>query len=159
MPTYCVYLPAKALGKRSLTYSPRLIPDGFSWQAYAFGPFWCLMRRSWLALIIWLLAISVFTLSVVWLHMQFFPAAVMLQFFLIVFGLEANAMVRKSLENRDMKLVDVVVAPNREIAEWQFFNRWIKNSWDARVDITPASPSVRPPSLNPGLGLFPDSRG
>ena len=32
----------------------RLVPEGFSWAAFLFGPFWFLFRGLWLALLIWL---------------------------------------------------------------------------------------------------------
>jgi hypothetical protein len=136
----------------------RFVRDGFSWPAFLFGPFWLLARGLWRALGVWLLGAIVVVLMFRsgqlasgaggWLYLM---SAVYL-------GLEGRKFVAAAIERRGFAFVDVVIGPNRSVAEEIFFNRWPFNK--APPASAPRAPSAVAP-LTPShvIGMFPEAGG
>lgn len=55
MRVFTVHDPAQPTARPA---PPRLVPEGFSWGAFLFGPFWLLLKGLWLPLVGWLLLLA-----------------------------------------------------------------------------------------------------
>ena len=52
MRVFTVHAPAQPSARPA---PPQLVPEGFSWAAFLFGPLWLLLKGLWLPLLGWLL--------------------------------------------------------------------------------------------------------
>ena len=158
MTAYSVYIPSSPEQNRSLSDAPRFVVDGFSWPAFFLGPLWCVFRRTWLALSIWISAAGAVAAAAFWSHISETGLILIAGLLLLVFAEEANLILRRSLERRGMRLVDHVIAPNIEAAELRFFERWARREAAEKSSI--ATPTMRTASAtNYGIGLFPEAGG
>lgn len=161
MPLYAAHAPP---GPPSLAGADRvaLVPQGFSWPAFVFGPWWLAAKRLWLALVGWLVA----TLAlIVGFHALGAPvAALYLAQALIALwlGLEAARLRSAALARAGRPLADVVAAPDEDVALRAFFARWLEGE-DAPEPPPPAPAPPRAPGeaslRQPVVGLFPQPWG
>ncbi|WP_022722768.1 DUF2628 domain-containing protein [Rhodopseudomonas sp. B29] len=98
--------------------------DGFSIWAFLFGPFWLLYRRLWLALLGYLVLMTVLTAALGVLHAGAGTRFVVLLLCATLLGLEASSLRRWTLGRRGWRPIDIVAADDQEIAERRFFDRW-----------------------------------
>ena len=156
MTSYCVYVPAYPAGEGDFAEKIKFMPDGFSWAACFFGPFWCLWQKSWLALVLWLGSAAMLAAGIGLERIAVTPALAAVELLSILFGYEASSLLRRTLERRGMRCVDVVVAANLNIAEKVFFDRR-----SPQIEHQPL-PSIRAAAWRPGefpsVGLFPETR-
>lgn len=156
MAAYCAYVDCDAEEGPGPVDSLTLVPDGFSWAAYVFGPVWCVWRRCWSGLIVWTLAGLGVAALFAWSEISPVGILAIIELMLLIFGLEAAALWRWSLEHRGMRLADVLIASNREQAERLFFEHWAQNQ--PRQTIAPGGTATRMPPTQ-GIGLFADAGG
>jgi len=164
MPTYTVHEPP-ARKNESVAAPERFVfvRDGFYFWAFVLAPVWLLVRRLWLALLIYVvLTIAVgFGLKFVGVSST---AGGLAEFLIALgFGFEASSIWRWTLARRRWKTLGFVVAEDREIAESRFFAEWAKG--DApRASDKPSSPEPNyavpvwrgKPSPSDVIGLFPE---
>ena len=125
--TYCVYVPANFAGERRQAAKIMFVPDCFSRGAFFFGPIWCLRRRAWFALLVWLfLSLSIWILTS-WLALSTMSAVGVSLISFAAFAFEANSLLGYSLNRRDFKLISLVVASCLDQAELRFFGRQAAN--------------------------------
>jgi hypothetical protein len=159
MRTFRVLLPAGGAEPMLAAERARFVREGFSWPALLFGPFWLLARGLWRPLGAWCLG-AIFVVLMFrggklgsgaggWLYLL---SAVYL-------GLEGRKFVAAAIERRGFAFVDVVLGPNRSVAEEIFFNRWpVKN--EAPPSAAPrANIPVAPSAPSHVIGMFPEGGG
>lgn len=141
MTTYTVHAPA---GKSLADCQPEdlmFVPDKFRYWAFAFGPFWLIANRLWLALAGWV--VVALAIGVIAKFFAFQPQAVSVLYLLLAFllGLEGSALQRFGLTRRRYKLIDITNGVSLGQAELSHFSRWAK----ARPEPGQQPPYPRPP--------------
>lgn len=123
--------PGSGRSKRRATLPvPVLIPEGFSWAALLFGPFWLLAHRLWLEAA---LLLGVVLLAGLLLPMALaLPALAVIQ---ILLGLHAQDLRRGALVRQGRPAITLVAEHNAD--------RALARLLDARPDLL--APPVRPP--------------
>ena len=125
MPTYTVHAPPPRQVE-SVTAPERFVfvRDGFYVWAFLLAPLWLLVRRLWLALLIYVvLAVAVGVgLSLAGVSSTMRGVAE----FLIALGIgfEASSIWRWTLARRHWTMLGFVVAEDAEMAERRFFAEW-----------------------------------
>jgi len=134
------------------------IRDGFYFLAFVLGPLWLLMKRQWLALLIYVVVVAAL-LSGLWL-IKVPPGAFILVLLLVhlLLGLEAASVQRWTFRGRRWTQLGVVSADRYEAAERRFFDSWAPQM---SAPNTPAAPPpvlpIRvPPVSSDIIGLFPE---
>ena len=135
------------------------VREGFSWTALILAPIWALAHRLWLTFVLWLaamIAISLvahaFGIAIGW---------VLTIGFLIWFGLAAGDFRRAKLSHRGWRLIDVVDARSRKLAELRYFEKIAgqQRPGEARDPNTPPpAPPARPGAYPPVVGFMTDAR-
>ncbi len=97
------------------------VPDRFSVLAVLFSVFWLVVHRMWLVLLGYL-AVTLLV-EVVALSVSQEAMAVVAVFMAIVFGHEAQALRRWSLERKGWRVVGIIDASNRDDAELRFLHK------------------------------------
>jgi hypothetical protein len=135
-----------------------LVPDTFSWAAFAFGPLWFFLHRLWLA------GLGVLVLLVATAGAGHFlglsPVAGFVVALLVatLVGLEASSLRRWTYTRTGRPVRDAVIAASPEEAEMKAAARWLEISPPART--THASyGSVAVPPSDLAIGMFPFSEG
>jgi Protein of unknown function (DUF2628) len=117
MPLYSVHL--RGIGLESYAEAV-FVRQAFCWKAFFFGPLWLARHRLWIGLLLWAaayLALIASSPAVLSASSVFFMA-LSLQIFL---GLEANRLQEAKLAAKGYRLVDIIAAPGRELAETAFY--------------------------------------
>ncbi|MCJ2085666.1 DUF2628 domain-containing protein [Methylobacterium sp. E-005] len=157
MRSYTLHLPPDArLGEAVGLDRAVLVPDGFSWSAFAFTVLWFLYHRLWLAALVVLVGLIGLAGAGILLGLPTGAglAATLLAGWLI--GLEASSLRRWTLARRGWPARDAVVAANPEEAETRALNRWLEASATPPRAPFPSGPSRRG---EPVIGLFPAQEG
>ncbi len=97
-----------------------LVQEGFSWPALFFGPLWSLYRRLWLATLLWVVALIVFTAAA-----RIWPGAAAVfgaawTAFGILFACEANDLRRRALARKGWREAGVVGGSGQDAAARRF---------------------------------------
>jgi Protein of unknown function (DUF2628) len=87
-------IPATGTAGRPPRRAPVLVPEGFSWGAFLFGPIWLLLRRLWLTALLWLV---VAVAAVLLARLGGLAVLLALQFLL---GCHARDLQRRALDRR-----------------------------------------------------------
>jgi hypothetical protein len=162
MSLFTVHLP-KA-GYADMTAGPQdpagavFVPEGFSRNAFVFGPLWLLSCGLWLAFLVWLVVIIM--LAVAAAHVLTIGAVYLIFLAIEIFvGVEGNNLRRGKLARRGYRLVDVVSGTSQEDAERAFFTRWAEQGLG--MPAAPPSRSLAPPAdvHSDILGHFPLPEG
>ncbi|MTI44372.1 uncharacterized protein DUF2628 [Roseibium hamelinense] len=124
MTTYFVMAPpGAATGRANFRTAEKYIfvPDRFSVPAFAFSLIWIVFHRMWLVLLGYL----VLTLALEIAASAIGDLSPMVAAFAIsaVFGLEAQALRRWSLERKGYSVVGMVCGSDQEEAELRFFRK------------------------------------
>lgn len=151
MKSYCVFAPGKNIGGRELADTVVIERDGFCWGALAFGPLWAIWRRSWFALAIWFSGVAALGLAAAFSEVRPLGLVAIAELLQLGFALEAGSMLRRSLGNRGLRLVDVVSAPNQAAAERAFFERWTQGAADVFPVVARAPAGLYQAQ---GIGMF-----
>ena len=171
MPVYTVHAPATGNAGIAATDKFVFVRDGFYVWATLLGVVWLAWHRLWLALIGWIVVISVIDVAMVRLGVS--PTAIFLVdgLLALLLGFEAASVRRWTLSRRNWRQLDIVVADDEEAAERRFFDRWAAKQ-RALTNDQPAvdrggppptrdiagQPFSKPPPLpgNSIIGLFPE---
>ncbi|MHA7775593.1 DUF2628 domain-containing protein [Roseibium sp. M-1] len=166
MSTYVVMAPPEfddVAGDPHQTDRLEFVPDTFSYLAFVFSVIWLLVNRMWLVLLGYLGV----TLVVELLALAVNPdaAGVVALVIAILFGFEAQALRRWSLERKGWRVVGIVDAGNKAEAELRFLHKAADHLSPARLQKDrlqrPASPPIVPRIGSErvvGLTLGPETR-
>jgi hypothetical protein len=112
------------------------VKEGFSWAAAAFGPFWMIANRLWLALLGYLVVYAGLQ-ALVWALEagQQLLSYMMLALGLLI-GFEADSIRRWTLARAGYRMIGAVTGRNAEECERRFFESWL-----------PAQPYIRSEAL------------
>jgi hypothetical protein len=168
MPVYTVHAPIAHDADIATTDRFAFVRDGFHFWAAVLGVVWLAWHRLWLALLGWLVLMTILDIAMVELGVTggiIFLADILLA---VLLGLEAASLERWTLSRRKWRQLDIVVADDEEAAERRFFDRWTANrralnDGQSAVDRggppptrdTPGQPFSKPPSSDI-IGLFPE---
>lgn len=135
-----------------------VVPDGFSWPAFAFTVVWFLFHRLWIAALVVLVGLAAVALGGYALGLPRGVGTVISLLACGLIGLEASSLRRWTLARRGRPLRDAVVARDSAEAEARLLARWIDPVHAAPPPRPPASvgPARRP---EPVIGLFPSQEG
>ena|SRR5690242_7769290 len=173
MPVYTVHAPTANGGDLRAADGFIFVRDGFHFWAAILGVIWLAWHRLWIAMIGWIVLMTVIDVAMVQLRLG--AGTIFLVDFLLalLLGFEASSLRRWSYSRRNWRQLDIVVADDIEAAERRFFERWATrrslSNGQPPVD-RGAPPPVRdrsgqsfanPPPLPAGgiIGLFPEPGG
>jgi len=141
------------------------VRDRFAFWAFVLAPLWLLVKRLWLAFILYVLLLAVVgaALYAAGIGPPARTLAVVAISFLV--GLEAATLQRWTLARRGFTQIGVVIADDRDEAERRFFSGWVARAAASAAAEPPAV--ISPPVINPPrprsephpLGLFPQPGG
>jgi hypothetical protein len=162
MRSYTLHLaPDARQGDAEVLDRAMIVPDGFSWPAFAFSVLWFLFHRLWIAALIVLAGLVVLALGGYALGLPRTAGVAIALLASVLIGLEASSLRRWTLARRGWPARDAVVARDRDEAEARLFARW--------ADPAHVPPPPQPPrSSLPGgfarradavIGLFPNQEG
>jgi hypothetical protein len=161
MPTFTVHEPPPR--KDESVAAPErfvFVRDGFYFWAFVLAPVWLLVRRLWLALLVYVVLTVVIGVGLRLFHVPLFVRGTFEFLFALGIGFEASTIWRWTLARRGCKTLGFVVGEDREIAERRFFAEWAKRTkTSAPEPAAPASaaPVWRETSHSTGVvGLFPE---
>ncbi|WP_311275389.1 DUF2628 domain-containing protein [Methylobacterium sp. WCS2018Hpa-22] len=155
MRTYTIHLPSDAVAGESHGLDRAvLVPDGFSLQAFVFGPLWFFFHRLWLA------GLGVLSLLVAagfagrFLGLGTFAGFLITILLLLLVGMEASSLRRWTYARRGRPARDAVVAHSAEEAEMKAVNRWLTAPPVVRPGPT-AYPAASARPVDTAIGMFP----
>src|SRR5580698_7602578 len=170
MPVYTVHAPVSSSVDFRATDRFAFVRDGFHVWAAIFGVIWLAWHRLWLALLGWIVLMTVIDIAMVRVGVAGATVFAVDGLLALLLGFEAASLQRWTLSRRKWRQLDIVVADDEEAAERRFFDRWtakqraLSNDQSA-VDRggppptrdVPGQPFSRPPGA-PGdiIGLFPE---
>ncbi|MCJ2073502.1 DUF2628 domain-containing protein [Methylobacterium sp. J-030] len=133
-----------------------LVPDRFSWSAFAFSVLWFLYHRLWVAALIVLVGLIALAGAGIFLGLPTGGGVIATLLAGWLIGLEASSLRRWTLARRGWPARDAVIAGSPEEAEARALSRWL----DANPG-TPRAPFPSGPSRRgePVIGLFPAHEG
>lgn len=114
------------------------VKDGYNWVAAAWPPLWMIGQKLWWALAAYLAVVAGISLGLAAGGVS--PATVGLLFVALhlLIGLEADSIVRWSLDRSGWQIVGIVVGRNLAECERRFFDDWL-----------PKQPIIRVGALRP----------
>lgn len=125
MPVYTVHAPVAAgPDARSATDKFVFVRDGFYFWAFLLGPFWLAWRKLWLALLGYVIVVSVAAIPLVVFQAGGGTRFAVMLLIALLMGFEAASLRRWTLSRRKWRQLDIVVADDEETAERRFFDRW-----------------------------------
>jgi Protein of unknown function (DUF2628) len=156
MAIYTVHLPPLEDASERILKA-KLVPDGFSRWAMAFGGFWLVSKRLWISAFLFTgLVFSIWAVSYSAGLPLRVPAFLSLLLFLLL-ALEGSSLQRWRLKRRGWSEVGVISAPTQEEAERRFFEA---NPPALPASAPPSSKNAVPAQPQPSdrsvLGLFPE---
>lgn len=131
------------------------VPEGFSWGAFLFTPFWLLWRGLWLAFLVWCAAMAfLFTVP---LGLSLFAKELAALLIAFLCGLEGRQWCRQKLLRHGSPVTGIVTADTQADAEINFFHRWMENG-AAALEAAPqrSAPATHSTVSEPVFGLFPE---
>jgi hypothetical protein len=124
MPVYTVHAPVLTDAGFSATDGYAFVRDGFHFWAAVFGVVWLAWHRLWLALIGWIVLMTVIDVAMVWFGVAVGTVFLVDALLALLLGFEAASLRRWTLSRRKWRQLDIVVADDEEAAERRFFDRW-----------------------------------
>ncbi len=119
------------------------VPDGFSLQAFVFGPLWLLAHRLWLGFAVYAAVAVAILASNQWLSLPTLAAQIAFLGLHAVIGFEADTIERLHLEQRGWSSLGSVTGTTVLDCERRFFETWLHRqpvlSTDERVHRTVAA--------------------
>src|SRR6202453_2370300 len=171
MPVYTVHAPVSNNADLRATDRFAFVRDGFHLWAAVLGVVWLAWHRLWLALIGWIVLMTVLDVGMVRLGVPATAVFLVDALLALLMGFEAASLRRWTLSRRNWRQLDIVVADDEEAAERRFFDRWtakqraLGNDQSAIDRGAPpptraiaGQPFSRPPPLSQSeiIGLFPE---
>lgn len=156
MRSYTLHLPPEARpGEAYGLDRAVIVPDGFSWPAFAFSVVWFLFHRLWLAALIVGLGLALVAAGGYALGLSRFAATLVSLLVGVLIGLEASSLRRWTLARRGWPVRDAVLAGSPAEAEARVMARWLDPATRPPAPQRPAFAGER----DPVIGLFPASEG
>ncbi len=156
MSIYTVHVPAADLDRPLAASRAIFVREGFNWAAFFFAPFWCIFRRSWLGLFLWVAIVAIMGALAHWLGISQFAVAAGEFAVHLLFGFEAAQLRRRSLTRRGYVFADVVFADRRNEAELVYGLRRSESALQPDLHIqAPAASRPRPVAASESYGLAP----
>lgn len=157
MSVYTVHMAEADLERPLAAGQAVYVREGFSWGAFLIAPLWCLWRRSWLGLALWIVALAV--IAGLGRHWNVNEAAQAAAVFVVhlLFGWEAAQLHRRSLRRRGYRAMDIVAADRKSEAEMVFVSRYLAVT--AAASAPGPVPRPRPLASSDSLGLAPMGGG
>lgn len=97
------------------------IKDGFSWPAFLFPVIWLIIKRLWLALALYILAVAVISVTASATDLSGASVFVILLGLNLILGFEANKLNRRALTRRGFAEEGPFVGEDLEEAELKYF--------------------------------------
>lgn len=124
MKSYAVYAPTNPnLTPQQVTEQTVFVPQGFCWPAFFFSIIWLIYRKQLLALVVYIAAVVLFTTMGQIMNISDSAHMLMSLTLQLWLGFEARNLQMSALERKGLVRVDTVFAPQRDVAEYQFFAR------------------------------------
>jgi hypothetical protein len=155
MTLFTVHIPVEARDPQEIADRIRVIPEKASLPAFLLGPIWLVAQGAWLAVGVWVVAMTVLVGAVLVLGIAPPGLAAVVLLIQVFIGVEGHQMVRVAASRGRFKCVDVVNARDAEEAQSEALRRLLAAQQPAR----PAAPIYRPANDLPGIGLFPGAGG
>ena len=124
MPVYTVHAPVANNMDFRATDRFAFVRDGFHLWAAVFGVVWLAWHRLWLALLGWIVLMTVIDVVMVKLGVSAATVFLVDTLLALLLGFEAASLERWTLSRRKWRQLDIVVADDEEAAERRFFDRW-----------------------------------
>ncbi|GJE25649.1 hypothetical protein LKMONMHP_0487 [Methylobacterium organophilum] len=157
MRTYTLHLPEGALrGDARALDRAHMVPDGFSWPAFAFTALWFFFHRLWLAGALVLAFLVALAVGGRLLGLTPWAGILVSLLAAILIGLEAASLRRWTYARNGRPARDAVIAASSEEAEAKAVARWLDPAGTG-IPVT-----VRPAARRRDeevIGLFPASEG
>jgi hypothetical protein len=160
MAFYTVMIPPPGSGgPRDEIEQARLLPESFSWSAFALTGLWLLGKRLWLATFLFVLVWG----ALLYAQNRFGLAggAVLLAHVTIALflGLEGQNLIVRKLARQGWRFADVVEARGLPEAERRYFERALAGETVPMRPALPMPARQQPAGPAPIIGLFPEARG
>jgi hypothetical protein len=130
------------------------LQDGFNWAAFLFGPLWMIRRGLWLGLLGYVVILVALEAAIRLVGAPSGARIAVAVLFALLIGLEGASLRRWTLVRRGWRDLGVVVADDREAAEWRFFSAWTERNAAAPVSANLVQPAPDSGAGTP-LGMFP----
>jgi hypothetical protein len=163
MPVYTVHQPPLRRGETAVDPDRFVfVREGFAFWAFLFAPLWLIVKRLWLALIIYVVAMALLVFALRFAGLAPGMRFVVLALVSLLFGLEAATVQRWTLARRKWTQAGVVVAHRRDEAERRFFAGWVERVPAAMpaalaTPVASAATIMRAPtSSSYPIGVFPE---
>jgi hypothetical protein len=154
MRSYTLHLPPEARpGEAYGLDRAVIVPDGFSWPAFAFSVVWFLFHRLWLAALAVGLGLALVAVGGYALGLSRLAATLVSLLVGVLIGLEASSLRRWTLARRGWPVRDAVLAGSPAEAEAKAMARWLDPASRPPAPQRPAFAGER----DPVIGLFPAS--
>ena len=124
MPVYTVHAPVTSNVDFRATDRFAFVRDGFHVWAAIFGVIWLAWHRLWLALLGWIVLMTVIDIAMVRVGVAGATVFLVDALLALLLGFEAASLRRWTLSRRKWRQLDIVVADDEEAAERRFFDRW-----------------------------------
>ena len=160
MAFYTVMIPPPGSGgQREEIEQAKLLPETFSWMAFAFGGLWLLGKRLWLATLVFALVWGALFYAQRSLGLAS-GALVLAHWTIAIFlGLEGQNLIARKLARQGWRRADVVEARDLPEAERRYFERALSGVAAPPRRELPAAPHPPGAMPLPIIGLFPEARG
>ena len=138
MITFTIHEPPGAPADRlDRAESLAFVKDGFSVWAALFTPFWMVVHKLWIALAVYLSALTVLQLGFWSIGLGQRPIGYVLAALHLIIGYEADTIRRWTLDRQGWTTLGSVNGRNAEECERRFFDAWL-----------PGQPYIRAKSLS-----------
>ncbi len=159
MRTYTLHLPRDAqAGDPTAVERAVMVPDGFSWAAFAFSSLWCFRHGLVIAGLLVALAFGLLFGLGQALHLAPLAATAAVLLLSLLVGLEGSSLRRWSYTRRGRPAVDAVTAADGDEAEAKFLARALAAP-PAAVRAGTARSGFARPEDDAVFGLFPQAEG
>lgn len=162
MPVYTVHQPPLRHGETAVNPDRFVfVREGFAFWAFLLAPLWLLVKRLWLALLIYVVAMALLVFALRFAGLAPGVRLLVLALVSLLFGLEAATVQRWTLARRKWTQAGVVVAHRRDEAERRFFAGWVERAPAAApapaTPVATAAPIMRAAtSSSYPIGVFPE---
>jgi hypothetical protein len=154
MPVYTVHAPVSSNADLRATDRFAFVRDGFHVWAAVLGVVWLAWHRLWLALIGWIVLMTVLDVGMVRVGVPATTVFLVDALLALLMGFEAASLRRWTLSRRNWRQLDIVVADDEEAAERRFFDRWTAKQRALSNDQSAVDRGGPPPTRDvPGQGF------
>jgi hypothetical protein len=99
----------------------RFVKDGFSWPAFFFPVIWLVIKRLWLPLAVYVLALTLISVAASRLGLEGGPVVILAIGVNLILAFEANNLYRKALLRRGMVEDGYFVGEDSDEAALKYF--------------------------------------